>query len=240
MMLRILFISFIYLSCTSRLINAKSGVVDVSYQLYDTVGNQFKKSVHSFNQKVWFQDSLAIEEVGMYLSVTDTAGVTTQKTVTLFYRFNDLRTKSIYVYGSLSDTAEVLRRYKQSDSEHLAGGWQFNFKRDISKSGDLDAIADTIIDNVNYRRFVCKVNKPLPTSYSITYFRCDLINLPISFDKGVSGEVGCPLVKVFSYSTDKKQTPYSTEINLIRPTLNEIEKKVFKVWEKYAFDHPLQ
>jgi hypothetical protein len=237
-----LFWALAFLSCSSSKSFGfqNSGVLQVNLKLYDTTSNQFLSPFLEIPQKIWYKDSLVIEEVCSVSRITDTLNITIQKIVLDHYRFNDLRTRTVYEYGSFSDTAKIIRKYSLDDDTKMYGGWNFKFKRKLEYVNPPEVLPDTLIDEINYKRY--RLNMPIKNRIvvAICYFRCDIHETMFTFDPALSKMAGCPLVKTFTFSPAKDDTPTSSEIQFISDSLNEKELKILNVWENNAKSNPVK
>jgi len=213
-------------------------VIEVKGQIFDTSGNQFTKSLQSFPFKIWQKDSFVIEEVRVIRMVSNL-----NKTETEFvldrYRFNDLRKRQVYEYLHFSDTAKSIKKYSLDGEIKVIGSWNFQNKRRFDYKGKPENLPDTTIDGIKYQRLRLNIDKIKNVFLVDCYFQCDRNENFFTLDAELSKTIGCPLVKVFSYSPMKNDQPSSNELKFLADTLNDEELKVFAAWEKYARDHPV-
>lgn len=228
------------MSCTRHpnTFNSNSGTIEYKGQLYDTVGNQFSKPALTTNSKIWYKDSLVIEEVRSVQIVED-AKNSTQTTIIENYRFNDLRSRMTYEYKKFSDTASLIRKYSLDDSIKIYGGWNFKFKRKLEYQGTPEFLSDTTIDQVNYKRIKLTMTMGDHLLFIVCYQRCDKKGTIFDHDPDLSKITGCPTVKVFIFSPEKKDIPNSSETNFLTDTLTNEELKVFAAWERNAKLNPV-
>lgn len=216
----------------------KLGLVGIEYYFYEPAADSFVFAPTSWpGTKIWFKDSLIVEEsIGIY-SNTDTSGVEKRWTGVLGYFFIDLQTRSFYEFGSFSDTATLRRKYTQPDSVGIIGGWNFYYPRSI-RVQSYQPLRDTIIEGIEYKRMnllqSLRVNQSVST---IGYFRCDKKGTIFQFDKTFSDKIGCPLVRVDETLVQKGSL--SRRINFLRNSLTPQEFKVFAAWEKFAKENPV-
>lgn len=224
------------LSCKSEKAISNSGVISEKLQVLDSTLNLHPAL--TIESKIWYRDSLAIEEILLTRFITDTSGKKTIETVVKHYTFIDPHTKSFYYYKNFSDTAKIIKKYAGVDSFTIDGGWNFYSERDIEYSGIPVILSDTVVDKVNYKRISFSTKMGLHNSVSIGFFRCDKKSTMFKFDKSYSDKLGCPCVKVYDYP--KQGRGMSREINFLSDTLSENELKVFAAWEKNAKDNPVK
>jgi hypothetical protein len=231
-----------FVSCTSGQLvvsDTSAGLIELNIQLYDTVGNQFSKPVLSIKDKVWYKDSIVIEEVHSIKIVSSSSQPATQEIILENYRFNDLRTRMVYEYKHFADSAKITRIYSLDDTTKIYGGWDFKFKRKLEYQGSPEGLSDTIIDQIGYKRVKLKSAIKYNPFFMICYFRCDRKGTMFDIDPPLSKMIGCPLVKIITFSPIKQETPSSSEINFLSETLTKEELKIFDAWERNAKNNPV-
>ncbi len=219
--------------------NNNTQVVEYKSQFYDTVGNGFSKPFMIFKEKIWYKDSMAIESVSSQNIITDTNMKTTEQLIIIHYRFSDLRSRLVYEYKNFSDTAAIIQKYSYDDTIPILGGWNFKWLRKTDYNGTPEALPDTNIDNISYKRI--RLSKITPdNSYAvICYFRCEQKGTVFNFDPSLSEKVGCPLVKKYYFSLSQKGKANSSEINFLSNRFTTEELKVFDAWEKNIKQYPV-
>lgn len=73
----------------------------------------------------------------------------------------------------------------------------------------------------------------------IAYLRCDKTGTILQFHKRLSYKLGCPIVRIDFQVSPKNPTPLSYEINFLRDSLTEEEKKIFNIWKKNIKKYPV-
>jgi hypothetical protein len=210
--------------------------------VYDEETKEWIKPSLSHDLKIWYKDSLVIQE-SVTVQYWTRYGKDTARVFVDHYSFLDLRNMSVYEYPSFSDTARLMRKYKLRPSENLGGGWSF-FRSNVNyfSEGYLH-MTDTIVENVQYKRVINKVSYNDTTGevtrIKVGYFRCDKKGALFNLDKGFPGTHECPMVK-FEFIVQPKQPWIRTEIDFIANNLSEKELSIFNVWERYARDHPVK
>src|SRR5215510_13402848 len=86
--------------------DSKDHFIHLRATFYDTMG----KLRFTDTFKLWYRDSMAIEEIHRININTDTANVTTVSYTTLAYRFIDLRRNRWYDYNDLSPNSTLQRQ----------------------------------------------------------------------------------------------------------------------------------
>lgn len=191
-------------------------------------------------EKIWYQDSFAIETVSGLFINSDSKG-TTQEVKVRFYRFSDLRSWSAYEYDSFSDTSKLIRKYKYSDTSiHLNGGWGFNFKRKWVYNDKPEPMSDTIINKVYYKRLRLNRDTGERANIAICYFRCDRNDRVFIYDSLLTERMGCPLTRVDNYPVSGRGVAFSLETDYLTDTFSAPEQRVFNAWLKYAKENPVE
>lgn len=226
------------MSCSSEKKNINSGIVSVKHQMFDTSTTPFLQPILTNDFRIWYKDSMAIEEVKLIRFITDTAGNESTETVVMHYAFIYPASKSFYYYKNFSDTAAIIKKYAGIDSFITDGGWNFYTKRNIEYTGFPDIINDTVINQVNYKRVKFNTQKEDNDYVSIGYFRCDKKRVIFKFDSDYSEKLGCPLVRIDDLPVEKGN-PTRSELSFISDTLTKEELKVFDAWERNAKKYPV-
>lgn len=191
------------------------------------------------SEKIWYQDSCAIETVSGLFINSDSKG-TTQEVKIMFYRFSDLLTRSAYDYYSFSDTSKLIRKYDYTDTSlHLHGGWGFYYKRKWVHNGEPEPLEDTVINNSTYKRLLLRRGEKQKENIAVCYFRCDKSTKVFIMDSLLSERIGCPLTRVYNYAISGMGLNFSTEIEFLSDTFTQAEQNVFDTWAKYAKDNPV-
>lgn len=209
---------------------------------------------YGLDQKVWYRDSLVIERIlGLYIE-EDMDGREKRYTKTLYYTFIDLRTLSFYDYTSFSDTAKIIKKFTQSDTALVPGGWNFYLPIDkIPPVQPPELLADTILEGVTYKRvkIVCDsttfyddssgklVERKVP-QVEVLYMRCDKKGTLFQLRKPLSEKLGCPIVRQDILPSLYVARPLSSQIHFLSETLTPEEIKVFDAWEKNAKMNPVK
>ena len=234
----------IILSCSSSKPISHCEVVISCLKFYDPKLNDYvKNNLYWPDTKIWYKDSMVIEQIpGLYMN-TDTNGIETRWVKTEYYTFIDLRTKSFYDYSSFSDTAGLIKKYIQADSTPVSGGWNFYAQRDWPGQLTPVSLSDTLIDNIVYKR-IQVIKEPDSTQQNkkiwIGYLNCDRKNTLFMFDKSLSKTTGCPIVRFDEQPLPEFVfRPVSAQIEFISDTLSNDELKVFNAWEKNAKNNPV-
>jgi hypothetical protein len=232
-----LFLSFVvfgFCSCAGQS-GSEWQVVELELSFYHVQNNSAPKLVQSFKQRVWYKDSIAIEEVRS-ITITDSNGKSETRFLVTEYRFNDLRSKTIYVYKNLSDTATLIKKYSFQDSVPVIGGWGFNLKKELAYEGEPEAMKDTVVGGVHYKRYRLQRNNNNRPFYSIVLLRCDETNPIFNLAENLNQKFGCVCAGVYNYSQGQSQTVL-TIVNFLKADLTPMQKKVFKAWEENASEN---
>jgi len=131
----------------------------VKRQMFNSRITALGDSALTIEFRIWYKDSLSIQEVKMLRIKTDTANKQTTEQVVTHYIFIDPRTQSFYYYSIFSDTAKPILQYTGLDSFTVHGGWNFYTERNIDYKGSPKPLTDTIINQINYKRVRFDRNK---------------------------------------------------------------------------------
>jgi len=163
----------------------------------------------------------------------DTADVLTMQNILEYYIFIDLSTRTFYEYKTFSDTAAIVKQYKQPDTALLHAGVNFYSPKHMDYVSTPRALSDTTIDNIQYKRIRFERSVREYNYSSIGFFRCDTTEASFRFWK-YDGEK-CPMTRYDVFKTGDQ--PYtSAEFNFIKTSLTPEEEKVFAAWERNARD----
>ncbi|HSU27902.1 MAG TPA: hypothetical protein VLJ68_05945 [Chitinophagaceae bacterium] len=192
--------------------------------------------------KIWFKDSVAIEEVTIMKSNTIDLKTTFERIVD-HYILIDLKTKSFYHYSSFSDTARILEKYKQDDSVQIRGngGWAFYHIPKLPLISEPEIIEDTIFDNTTFKRaraLLKSSNQGINTA--ILYFNKDIGKTLFQLDAELGKKMGYPLVRFDYIKNNNGSSSFSTEIKILSKTLNDSELRIFKEWERNISLYPIR
>jgi hypothetical protein len=227
-------------NCKSDASSYAIEVIEYNSKQYYHNDTNLIKPFWNFSDKIWFWDSLAIEEV-RELNITEEYKGASHKSYDIrHYRFCDLRKKSVYEFCTFEENPQFLRKYSFNDSLPVIGGWGFNFSRKFDKMEKVIYLTDTLINNrVNKRATIIQTINNIP--YEIyCLFDCSRKGTCFDLSLGVSEKVGCPLVYYYYSSPLRKGLHMTSEVNLLRNHLTEKEEKVFNAWKKYAEMNPVK
>ncbi len=229
--------SLIFLSCSSsKSQEIKQGIIQQKTQFYNTNG----EVTFTHYIKLFFKDSVSVQEIRGVTTITDTAN---KKTVTyplLFCRYIDLRSKALYDYETFSDTASIIHKAILPDSLMLDGGWSFYSEKAPIIQGTPETIPDTVINNINYKRakFIFSWTDPKKT-YLIGHFICDGRGDMFSLEKAYSRRQNCILVSFFDYKVNSVKPFASVELSFLSSILSKEELKILDTWERNAKNNPI-
>ena len=204
------------------------GVLSLTTQFYDSSGT----SIFLAPMKIWYKDSVAIEELVTIKSITDTFGKTEESFVPEAYRYINLKRHSWQLYITLSDTARIIESGALPDSVFVDGGWTF-YANNMRMESDPELMPDSIIGETKYMRIkFFRLNARIPDSYVIGYLRCDKKENLFSLEKTYSHSVNCAMTRYYEFKNGASRPFASTELEFLSDTLTEKELKVFAAWEK--------
>lgn len=230
-------------SCKAQNSYQSAGLVLHKTRTFDTISNSFVLPKYFKDFKIWYKDSVLIQEANHLSIRTDPYNNETWEFILDKYIFIDLKNKSFYEYGSFSDTATLIKSYFQDDSVHVEGGWNFYAYNQLVPNYNPEALPDTTIDGVAFKRF--KRSRKFSTeegekeSIFIGYLRCDKKGTIFQFDKAFSEKIGCPLIK-YEAKIIPDMTWLKAEFEYVNENLTPTEQKIFAAWEKYAKKNPVK
>lgn len=228
---------FTMLSCSSQRNCTNCGLVVSKLKFFDTVAYRYiDNQIYWPDHKIWYKDSMVIEEIsGIYIK-TDTAGQEWRKVEVLHYTFIDLRSRSFYDYITFSDTARIIKQYTQPDSLGVPGGSFFYVPRDLTITEPVQVFTDTVIENIIYKR----IKFSNGNRSSIGYLQCDRKGTLFQFYKLYGEKVGCPMVRIDDLSTPESPISTSSQVDFVIDHLTQEELKVFSAWERNAKRNPIK
>ena len=230
--------SVLVISCSIPKHATHCGIVISKIKFYNPILRKYVRS-ETFGPdiKVWFKDSTVIVKT-MGISINrDTNNIETRSVYVAYYTYVDLTKMVFYKYANFSDTAKIIVRYTeaQSDSVFWNVNWKFYKRNDIAHTGPIENMSDTIMNNRTYKRLKL-TEKPTNDSTdfqaTIVYFDCARKGTIFQYDKHLSEQVGCPMVAYNELPTAKFPRTLSCEIEFVTDKLTPEELKVFDAWEK--------
>ena len=233
-------IGLFFFSCNHKkdsepAIKQPSGILSLKTEFYDTSGN----SIFMAPMKIWYYDSVAIEELVTIKSVTDTFKKTTVSIIPEAYRYIDLKNNSWYVYKTFTDTSRIVKSGVLPDTSFPDGGWTF-YANNLPMKAEPGILPDTMIGKIKYKRIkFSRLNSPLSNSYIIGYLRCDNKGNLFSLEKDYSKKVNCTMTKFYEFKGDALKPFASSQLDFLSDTLSEKELKVFTAWKKNERNYPV-
>jgi hypothetical protein len=204
-----------------------SGLVTVKIQVFDTTTSEPNLS---YFYKMWFCDSLVIEEVKKMAIIEDTSGMKRSSLVVDHYAFINLGSKIYKYYRNLSDTAKPYSKYQGVDSFKFHGGWSFE-PQSLKIIGSAKDLSDTIIENIRYERTEFNTIKGVQNCTTVGYFRCDKKGTLFRFHELYKHQHGCPMVKVEDRANTNSKARMFSEIVFEKDSLSNLEKHIFETWK---------
>ena len=235
------------LSCSVQKNKAQysCGIIKYALKKFDKQTNEYITDETFWqNPRIWYKDSLAIEEIKGVTIQQEANGKETRSVAVMHFTFIDIPSRSLYEYTSFSDTARLLRKYTQPDSVIVPGGWTFYAPAKEYPGYDLpETMSDTSINGVLYRRMRIKYTNPsLPWQAKqiyVAYFRCDKKDQMIfSLVKDFGEKLGCPCTRL-DEMVPSDVISLSQQIEFVADKLTAEEIKVFDTWEKNAKNNPV-
>lgn len=214
-------------NAASDTLKSEGQIIDFKIKFFSS-SNELEKEPLSINQRIWFIDSFAIEEIVRF-QIKDSGNIVTQSTFIDRYRFNDLRNKMMIEFKSLSDTANVLKQFNFSDTLQMEGGWGFFGNRNLMYDS-IWQLPDTIIHKVKYKHFQ-SYQLPNKIFYINYLLRNDIRETVFDIDPKLSKKLGGTLTIVYT-ATLKNQLVSSTEVEFIPEKFPDRIAALIKAWKR--------
>lgn len=233
----LIFLPLIFISCLSKSQVSTKGIVQKITHLYNGDG----KPTFTHYLKVWFKDSIAIEEITGVNTVTRNDTVISITYPLQFCRYVNLKTKTLYDYKHFSDTAKIFHKAALPDSLWTDAGWSFYTDKAPVIKDTPAPLCDTMVANVLYKRakFCFSWHDP-QKDYIIGYFRYDLENRMFSLENAYCRKSNCTLMKYYNYRTGMSKPFGSKEIVYLSDALSKEQLNVFAAWEKNEKENPVE
>jgi hypothetical protein len=222
-------------SCKSQQNFKSEGFIILNVARYDSSTKQYSGEDLMPDLRIWHRGNFVIQEIKI-IKTSTVDGNFKYETPLLYYLVMDRDKKMFYHYSSFSDTARLLDQYKLEDTSEMkaAGGWPFYKEINVEVIGPKKDLKDTVINDVLYKRVYFSIKNGDFISPSVYYLRCDKKGSLFRFDKKLSEEFGCPIVRIDHLPTAEKPAPISSELVFVRNKLTNEERRIFDAWEKKA------
>lgn len=209
--------------------NSSGVIIDSSQWLYNG------DTLFSFGNRILFQDSLFVEEIGELKSVTDTSKITREWKEILYYRFTDLRLGKYLHFHHFSDTARPFQSGSYHDSSSLLGGFNFKMDRSFIPIGPIRKLPDTTLSGIKHGSFSVVSTKRNGTFRFVCFYRLNNNSFPLSMVSNLDSLLnGNPVVKIDSYEIENDRFPIgSSAFYYERNHLTKKERMVFSQWQKF-------
>jgi hypothetical protein len=214
--------------------SSKVGILNLKTEFYDSKGN----SIFLAPMKIWYKDSLVIEEIVRISSVTDTANNTTVSFPPQVYRYIDLDKKSWYDYKTFTDTSTIIKSGILPDSLFTDYGWTF-YANNLHMKTQPEILRDTIIEGIKHMRIkFSRLKSRQINSYVIGYLRCDNKGKLFSLEKTFSNRVNCTMTQYYDFNEGALRPSTSTELQFLSDTLSSKELEIFQKWKSNQIKFP--
>lgn len=224
--------------------SGKSGVIEKVTQFYEV---KDQKNIPTWGpemaERTWFKDKgeMTIRTVKMFRYHTENKQTSATYPI-VCYLFKYKPTGMIYEYRSFSDTADLLQKFRTSDSVNLISQPRiFHYEDEPALPRKLireTTLPDTVLKSISYKRKFLHMKIHEKDYYYVSYSRCDeetrFLKI-VDMELGKRKEDACPVTRAESLLTPESQFPAMTqEIVIIANKLTEEEEKVFDAWEGRA------
>ncbi len=234
-----------FLSCYTPRTSNLGGVVVLKTRHFDKVKGDYVAITQYPDQKMWYKDSMIIQEVYHLYQDENINRATKWRAIIDRYKFIDLRRRKVYEYYTFSDTSKLIKKCLPSDTVCQRETWVLWTERHgFMQRGTQVSMTDTILNGVLYRRVKSvlydNTEKGRIEFSTIGYFRCDLKNALLMFDQPFSRKIGCPLVRFEEVNNPPVYPDAYGELEYLTRKLTEKELKVFAAWEKRVDEYKTQ
>jgi len=205
-----------------------------SYLLSTVFLNQRGDTLYNIPLRVWYRDSMAIEEIVGTGSVTDENNVTTIEHPFQFCIYLDLRRDSVYDLSSLTDTARVLRRYPLPDSIMPGPGWAFFSKKQTPFDRAPHFFGDTTIDGKTWKLgyITYRIKFDRYQHRVIGFFCCGEPYSPFSLEHGYYEQSGCRLDRILDFFDNYKHHTVDQRIEKLADKIPDSINHLFDSWQR--------
>lgn len=208
----------------------RSGVLVDTFQAIEK-GDTF----FTGGSRIYFDDSLFVEAIGVLKSVTDSDRITREWKEILYYRFSNLKTDQFLHFYNFADTAVPFYIGNYRDTTQLLGGFNFKIKKELIPLAPVQRLSDTTIHGIKHGAFSVVSKKRNGTFRFVCYYRYDKNGLPLTKVSNLDSVTGGqPVVKIDSYSIGEDQSQIgSSELVFERDSLTNQEKSILKIWQSH-------
>jgi hypothetical protein len=192
----------------------------------------------SMLEHAWYRDSIGVTQVcGMFTEETDTSSIVTIRTIK--YRLVDLRKMWAYEYLTFTDTAQITRKFKITESERYGGGWNFAFRTPHAVDS-FRVLPDTTIDAIAYKR--CNLSYIFNDARfdGSGLARCDKNGTAFEIDTAISTKIGCSLVFLRISPRFNPHSGIDRRIKFVSNNFPDSVARVFTAWKKNESLYPVR
>lgn len=223
--------------------NCNCGVIVHTIKFFEAGEKEYVAAqTYGPDGKIYYKDSMVIEQIMGINVYPDSNGQKHREVYTYQYVFIDVPTRS-FVYRTFTDTAQILVKFTRPDSVRITGSvllWPFYAPNDLPLTQAPQKLTDTVMNGITYQRYRLINRADAQTPESIGYGRCDKKGTMFQFDKRLSAQMGCPLVRIDYLPTAAAMHPVSLAIEFRSEKLTQEEIKVFEAWERNAKNNPVK
>ncbi len=210
----------------------EDAIIYLRTQFYDSTGKQ--QFVDTL--KIWYKDSMAIEEIHSINLFTDTSGRSSTKYNTIAYRFIDLRNKIWIDFNDTAKNANIISMGPLPEVRFKDAGWCFYSEKVLEIQGHPEALGDTTIVGILYKkiRFSLKGQDP-EKEFLIGYLQPETQSRMFSLEKSYSESINAVMKKLYNFKKANPTIPYaSMEVDLVSKTLPYKIQTLFSSWREIS------
>src|SRR5262249_21903236 len=148
-----------FCSCQAQKKCNNCGIIMAKLNFFDTLKKDFAYNRLLWpGNRIWYRNNCVIEEITVVNHETNSDGHDSSWVRIKYYTFMDLNSRSFYNYTSFSDTANMIKKFRQPDTLGVSG-WSFYIEDSIPATEIPQKLSDTVIQEVVYKRYKY-INKP--------------------------------------------------------------------------------
>nr|WP_294994606.1 hypothetical protein [uncultured Sediminibacterium sp.] len=218
-------------ACSNR--KADDKTIEYAFMIHNqyTGDSMNKIPVFTTKDEYWKSGNNIIETVAKIVVHEDDTSTQTKIVVDKFVFFN-FDKKIVREYGSLSDTATIKKEFSFSDTT-VRRPWRDFTKNFNIKYDSKIRLADTMVNNILYKRERCVMRLGVNDLVFDAFFNCNNPRSDFEFSKNLSDEMGCPHIKTVTYYLGNlRNIFYESELFFGEVTSKDKMEKIFKAWSK--------
>lgn len=238
-MIFLFFLQLLIASNSPQVIPINEGYAFRNSMSYDSIKKEY---VLNRQLKYIFKDSSLIvgrDQLNRYTNMV--TGETRTWMEVIGYTYIDLRTKSFFLYTTLTDTATITDSYLQPAEGRPKGGWGF-FKKAGRLAEGFIWLNDTAINGVVYKRtksfYPWEPGGTDTSWHEVYFFDCNNKTPFLNVGQASNGPENGVITRTESHIY-RNGLRLREEIEVVLMKLTAEEEKVFAAWKRNASQHPV-